>query len=570
MGFGTNGELMDARSKVSFCSGSCHAEHILQVLNSYRRSGTFTDVVLQVDGCEFPCHRATLCASSLFFRTMFSSSSYLENQQPVVQLHGISSTAMDNLLDFMYEGRLKLDEENVESVFQAADRLDVPVLSKACVQFLQERVSHSNCLGLMDFASLYVLEPLQEQCQTLLYQDFQEVLQHDEFLGLPKARVLELLACERLQVSEEVLVTAALRWVHQRPDERKQDLRELLERLRLPLLDPAFFSAVLEADETVQECVELRPLLQEARMYRVFGREVQSERTKPRRCSGWAELIFVIGGCDKNGFSRLSFTEKLNVWSGEWTAAPSLPGYSKSEFATCELQNDIYVSGGQLNSADVWRFMPQISHWVRVRGLSRGRWRHKMTSLCGKLYVVGGYNGRERLSSVERYSPHENSWTSVSDLLLPVSSAAVSSCCGKLYIIGGAVSDHNNTDRVQCYDPVSDRWSYVSSCPFSQRSITAVTLNSCIYVTGGLLEHIYSYTPHTDSWSRAAELPVKLEGCGLTVCDGKVYVVGGRDEHSVALDQIWAFDPVTGKVTEEKPLTRCLSYHGCVTVLQRL
>ncbi|XP_059400525.1 kelch-like protein 35 [Carassius carassius] len=570
MGFGTNGELMDGRSKVSFCSGSCHAEHILQVLNSYRRSGTFTDVVLQVDGCEFPCHRATLCASSLFFRTMFSSSSYLENQQPVVKLQGISSTAMDNLLDFMYEGRLKLDEENVESVFQAADRLDVPVLSKACVQFLQERVCHSNCLGLMDFASLYVLQPLQEQCQTLLYQDFQEVLQHDEFLSLPKARVLELLACERLQVSEEVLVTAALRWVHQRPDERKQDLRELLERLRLPLLDPAFFSAALEADEMVQECVELRPLLQEARMYRVFGREVQSERTKPRRCSGWAEVIFVIGGCDKNGFSRLSFTEKLNVWSGEWTTAPSLPGYSKSEFATCELQNDIYVSGGQLNSADVWRFMPQISHWVRVRGLSRGRWRHKMTSLCGKLYVVGGYNGRERLSSVERYSPHENSWTSVSDLLLPVSSAAVSSCCGKLYIIGGAVSDHNNTDRVQCYDPVSDRWSYVSSCPFSQRSITAVTLNSCIYVTGGLLEHIYSYTPLTDSWSRAAELPVKLEGCGLTVCDGKVYVVGGRDEHSVALDQIWAFDPVTGKVMEEKPLTRCLSYHGCVTVLQRL
>ncbi|KAI2660159.1 Kelch-like protein 24 [Labeo rohita] len=560
MGFGTNGELMDGRSKVSFCSGSCHAEHILQVLNSYRRSGTFTDVVLQVDGCEFPCHRATLCASSLYFRTMFSGP-FQESRQPVVKLQGISSAAMDNLLDFIYEGRLKLDEENVESVFQAADRLDVPVLTKACVQFLQERVSHSNCLGLMDFASLYVLRPLQERCQTLLYQDFQEVLRHDEFLGLPKARVLELLASERLQVSEEVLVTAALRWVHHRLDERRGELKELLERLRLPLLDPAFFTGTLEADELVQDCKELRPLMQEARMYRTYGREVQSERTKPRRCSGWAEMIFVIGGCDKNGFSRLSFTEKLNLTSGEWTSATALPGYSKSEFAACELQNDIYISGGQLNSADVWRFLPQFSHWVRVQGLSRGRWRHKMVSMCGKLYVVGGYNGRERLSSVERYSPHENKWTSVSDLLLPVSSAALSSCCGKLYVIGGAV---------QCYDPVSNKWSYVSSCPFSQRSISAVTLNGSIYVTGGLLEHIYCYTPRTDSWSRAATLPVKLEGCGLTVCDGKVCVVGGRNEQSVAVDQIWAFDPVNGKLTEEKPLTRCLSYHGCVTVLQRL
>ncbi|KAL0183315.1 hypothetical protein M9458_022690, partial [Cirrhinus mrigala] len=282
MGFGTNGELMDGRSKVSFCSGSCHAEHILQVLNAYRRSGTFTDVVLQVDGCEFPCHRATLCASSLYFRTMFNGP-FQESRQPVVKLQGISSAAMDNLLDFIYEGRLKLDEENVESVFQAADRLDVPVLTKACVQFLQERVSHSNCLGLMDFASLYVLRPLQEQCQTMLYQDFQEVLRHDEFLGLPKARVLELLASERLQVSEEVLVTAALRWVHHRPDERRRELKELLERLRLPLLDPAFFTGTLEADDLVQDCKDLRPLLQEARTYRAYGREVQSERTKPRR-----------------------------------------------------------------------------------------------------------------------------------------------------------------------------------------------------------------------------------------------------------------------------------------------
>ncbi|XP_043087708.1 kelch-like protein 35 [Puntigrus tetrazona] len=571
MGFGTNGELMDGRSKVSFCSGSCHAEHILQVLNAYRRSGTFTDVVLQVDGCEFPCHRATLCASSVFFRTMFSSS-FKESTQPTVKLQGISGSAMDSLLDFIYEGRLKLDEENVESIFLAAYQLDIPVLTKTCVQFLQERVSPSNCLGLMDFASLYVyaLQPLQEQCQTLLYQDFQEVLQHKEFLSLPKARVLELLACECLQVTEEVLVTAALRWVHHRPDERKQNLRELLERLRLPLLDLAFFSSTLEVDELVQECVELRPLLQEARLYRAYGREVQSERTRPRRSSGWAEMIFVIGGCDKNGFSRLSFTEKLNVWSGEWTSAAALPGYSKSEFAACELQNDIYVSGGQLNSTDVWRFMPQLNQWVRVHGLSRGRWRHKMTSMCGKLYVVGGYNGRERLSGVERYSPHENSWTSVSELLLPVSSAALSSCGGKLYVIGGAVSEHNNTERVQCYDPVSDRWSFVSSCPFSQRSISAVTLNDCIYVTGGLLDHIYCYRPVTDSWSRAAALPFRLEGCGLTVCEGKVYVVGGRNEDSVAVDQVWALDPVSCELSEEKRLSRCVSYHGCVSVLQRL
>lgn len=282
MGFGTNGELMDSRSKVSLYSDSTHAEQILQILNTYRRSGTFTDIVLQVDGCEFPCHRATLCASSRYFSAMFCGH-FRESGQAVVKLQGISRKTMEHLLNFMYEGKLSLDEENVESVYQAADQLDVPALSAACVGFLEKSVSPANCLGLMDLADSYLLWPLQERCLTLLYNNFEQVFKHKEFLSSRKARVLELLTCEELQVTEEVLVEAALGWVHHQPADRKQDLKELLEQLRLPLLDPAFFTGTLEMDDLVLDCHDCRPLLREARMYHVYGREVSSPRTKPRR-----------------------------------------------------------------------------------------------------------------------------------------------------------------------------------------------------------------------------------------------------------------------------------------------
>ncbi|XP_056592656.1 kelch-like protein 24 isoform X2 [Triplophysa dalaica] len=547
MGFGINSELIDSRSEVILCSGSSHAENILMVLNAYRRSGTFTDVVLWVDGCEFPCHRATLCASSPFFHAMFCGS-FQESKQTEVKLEGISRKAMEHLLDFLYEGKLNLDEEKVESVFLAAHQLEVSALSTACVNLLEKNVSPANCLGFMELADLYSLGPLQDECQNMLIHNFEEVSKHQEFLGSPVARVLELLTCELLQVPEEVRVESALRWVHHRPADRKYNLKELLEQMRLPLLDPAFFTGTLEADELVLDCRDCRPLLHEARMYRVYGREVSSPRTRPR---------------------RLSLMEMLNPITGDWISSVALPGYPKSEFAACELQNHIYISGGQLNSADVWRFMSHINQWVRVRGLCRGRWRHKMVSLQGKLYVVGGFNGCERLSAVECYNPHENTWTSVCDLLLAVSSAAAVTCDGKLYSISGAVSDHANTDKVQCYDPVTNSWTYVTSCPFSQRSLSAVSLHGSIYVTGGLLNELFCYTPSTDVWTSVAVLPIKMEACGLTVCDGKVYVVGGRDESSSAVDHIWDFHPTTGKLTVNNPLPRCLSHHGCVTITQR-
>ena len=63
------------------------------------------------------------------------------------------------------------------------------------------------------------------------------------------------------------------------------------------------------------------------------------------RALGVAEMIVLIGGTNKNSFQRLSFTEKHSPHTKEWTPGASMPGYAKTEFATCELQNDIYISG---------------------------------------------------------------------------------------------------------------------------------------------------------------------------------------------------------------------------------
>ncbi|XP_029527936.1 kelch-like protein 35 [Oncorhynchus nerka] len=576
MGFGSTsepqplpqGDQHPQWKEMSFCEGPRHSEQILQVLNVYRCSGTFTDMVLQVDSSEFPCHRAILSAGSIYFRTMFNGQ-LRESRQQLVRIQGIGASTMETVLNFVYEGKAVLDEANVGSVFGAADMLGVSVLSKACVQFLEERMDHSNCLGIMDFASSYLITPLADKCQTMLYRDFVEVYKHEEFLSLAKERVVELLTSEQLQVDkEEVLVEAVLKWVHHVPAERKGALQELLELVRLPLVDPVFFVNVIESDDLVQDCRECRPLLQEARMYHVLGREVDSVRTRPRKCMGRAEVIVVIGGCDRNGFSRLSFTEKLNPYTKEWVPGATIPGYSKSEFASCELQNEVYVSGGQLNSSDVWKYMPQVDHWVRVASLAKARWRHKMAALLGKLYAVGGFNGLERLSNVECYSVYDNQWRTVAPLLLAVSSAALVGCSGKLYVIGGAVNNDCNTNKVQCYNTEEDQWQYVSSCPFSQRCINATAHNNTIYVVGGLLDQIYSYTPKTDNWSKVVDLPMKLESCGLTVCEGKVYIVGGRDSCASATDQVWAYSPESGKLTDEKPMSRSVSYHGCVTVTQ--
>ncbi|XP_040282394.1 kelch-like protein 35 [Bufo bufo] len=552
------------------CGGACHAKEILQNLNIYRQSGIFTDVVLLIEDQMFPCHRGVLSANSSYFRAMFGGK-LKESNLSVVKIEKISARIMGVLLDFMYGGSPKIEEDNVEDILQASDLLHICSLRDECVKFLDSQLDPSNCVGIMKFADMFSIISLSEKSKKLMLEGFEEVSCHEEFLELTKEELIRYLSNDDLVVSkEETVFEAVMRWVRENKSRGRAALKDLLENVRLPLIDPAYFLEKVEMDKTIQECPECFPLLHEARRYLILGNPLNSLRVRPRRFMNLSEAIVIIGGCDKKGLLKLPFTECYHPKSGQWMTLASMPGYTKSEFAATTLKNNVYISGGHINSSDVWMLSTQLNSWIKVAPLRKGRWRHKMAVLHGEIYAVGGFDGVKRLSSVERYNSFTNAWSPVSPMLEAVSSAAAAVCCmNRLYVIGGAVEDSGNTDKVQCYDPEAEAWTYKTPAPFSQRCINAVELDGLVYVVGGLLSTIFSYNPETDVWSEVASLPGALESCGVAVCGGKMYILGGRDQNGEGTENAFVFDPKTGKVDAEPPLQRCTSYHGCVTILHR-
>lgn len=73
-----------------------------------------------------------------------------------------------------------------------------------------------------------------------------------------------------------------------------------------------------------------------------------------------AEMIVVIGGCDRKGLLKLPFADAYHPESQRWTPLPSLPGYTRSEFASCALRNDIYVSGEGTTEVGASRTPPPL------------------------------------------------------------------------------------------------------------------------------------------------------------------------------------------------------------------
>ncbi|XP_014840284.1 PREDICTED: kelch-like protein 24 [Poecilia mexicana] len=549
-----------------FCSGASHSEGILQVFNEFRDCRLFTDVVISVQGREFPCHRAVLCACSSYFKAMFCND-HRESREMLVEINGIEAKAMEAFLNYVYTGRAKITTENVQFLFETSNLFQITTLRDACAKFLENQLDPCNCVGIQRFADAHALKQLASRCKNYALANFSEVSNHEEFLDLRIEELKDYIGREDLFVSkEEIVFEAVMKWVYHNVDQRRPMLNSLLQHVRLPLLHPNYFVQTVEGDELIQNAPECYQLLHEARRYHVLGNEMMSPRTRPRRSTGYSEVIVVVGGCERVGGFNLPYNDCYDPVTGEWKSLSKLPEFTKSEYAVCALRNDILVSGGRINSRDVWLYNSQLNLWIKVASLVKGRWRHKMGVLLGKVYAVGGYDGQSRLSSVECYDSFSNRWTEVAPLKEAVSSPAVASCSGKLYVIGGGPDDETCSDKVQCYDPNTNAWLLRANIPIAKRCITAVSLNNMIYVCGGLTQNLYCYDPAQDYWILVCQTLAKQESCGMSVANGKVYILGGQGENGEASDAIICFDPATGVLTGDRGMPRPICYHGCVTI----
>ncbi|XP_036621828.1 kelch-like protein 6 isoform X1 [Trichosurus vulpecula] len=543
-------------------------------LENLRLENSLTDVILCVDIQEFSCHRAVLAAASNYFRAMFCND-LKEKYEKKIIIKGVDAETMNILLDYTYTSKALITKQNVQRVLEAASLFQFLRMVDACASFLTEALNPENCVGILRLADTHSLEHLKKQVQSYIIQNFTQILNYDEFLELPVDTLHHTLQSDDLYVTEESQVfEMVMCWVRHKQSERLCLLPRVLEKVRLPLLDPWYFVETVEADPLIRQSPEVFSLLQEARMYHLSGNEIISERTKPRMHEFQSEVFMIIGGCtkDEKFVAEVTCLDPLRRSRLEVAKLPITEQEPESEnkkwveFACVTLKNEVYISGGKETQRDVWKYNSSINKWIQIEYLNFGRWRHKMAVLGGKVYVIGGFDGLQRINNVETYDPFHNCWSEAAPLLIHVSSFAAASHKKKLYVIGGGPNGKLATDKTQCYDASANKWCLKSSMPVEAKCINAVSFRDHIYVVGGAMKALYSYSPLEDSWCLVTQLSQERASCGISPCNNRLYITGGRDEKNEVIATVLCWDTETQKLTEECVLPRGVSHHGSVTI----
>nr|XP_060642150.1 zinc finger and BTB domain-containing protein 7A [Anolis sagrei ordinatus]XP_060642151.1 zinc finger and BTB domain-containing protein 7A [Anolis sagrei ordinatus] len=120
-----------------------HSSDILSSLNEQRNHGLLCDVVILVDGQEFPTHRSVLAACSEYFKKLFTSGLVVD-QQNVYEIDFVTAEALSALLEFAYTATLTVSTSNVGEILDAATLLEIQAVREVCTDLLERKILAKN------------------------------------------------------------------------------------------------------------------------------------------------------------------------------------------------------------------------------------------------------------------------------------------------------------------------------------------------------------------------------------------------------------------------------------------
>lgn len=384
--------------------GHCIAS--FSAINRMRQNVQLCDVTLSVGDEMINCHKVILASVSPYFFAMFNED-MLERNMDVISLHDIDPDSLKRLIDYAYTGEITITEENVQVLLPASSLLQIQSVREACCKFLLRQLHPSNCLGIRSFADAHSCKELHSRSHRFALQNFQSVVGTEEFLLLGFNEVQDLISNSQLNIcSEEKVFSAVLNWVKHDLTERKKFVSELMTHVRLPLVSREFLMECVESEALVREDPQCKELLLEAMKYHLLPEHrstLITQRTLERRPEGMKPYIFAVGGGSL--FAIHNECEAYNSKTNSWLPiAPMLTRRSRA--GATALRKLLYVVGGydgenDLSSAE--RYNPMTNEWQMITPMGTKRSCLGICAFDGLLYVCGGYDGASCLASVERY-----------------------------------------------------------------------------------------------------------------------------------------------------------------------
>lgn len=223
----------------------------------------FVDCTLKVGDRSFPCHRLIMAACSPYFREIFftEDGKEVENTKEVV-LDDVNPSILDMIVQYLYSAEIDLTDDNVQDIIAVANRFQIPSVFTVCVNYLQKKLSLSNCMAIFRMGLVLNCPRLAVAARNYIADRFEFLYKDEEFLKLAPHELFAVIGGDTLNVEKEELVfEAVMAWVRY-DKERVKVLKDAFNCIRFRLLPEKYFKDKVETDELIKADPELQTTIQ--------------------------------------------------------------------------------------------------------------------------------------------------------------------------------------------------------------------------------------------------------------------------------------------------------------------
>ncbi|XP_049315428.1 kelch-like protein 5 isoform X2 [Bactrocera dorsalis] len=495
-------------------------EKLMTKIFNFYDEQTLIDVTFKVSNptALVPAHRLILAAASPYFENLFNGN---QGTNPVIEINDIDSDTFERLITFCYTGQALITVNTVAAMLNAAIVLKLDDAITSSVDYLMTHINEYTLQGAYTLERETQCEVLRQKIIEYETQNFMEISRSDEFLNFDVEKLQRILVSDNLNITrEEDAYDAIQRWYNHDVPARQEQLPLLIACLRLTLSNVNFLmTQILPLPGC--ELLALRAL---SWIREPTARPIINMRfTEPRGISttncGDKTILAV---CSELTPKLLRYYKTENKWQ-EYESIK----FDYQCYGTILKDDNLLFIGGfnigciSYNIVRCWNIRNKT--WYNLQDMVQARRNHCVVELNGKIYAIGGYDGKNVLSSVERYTISVG-WKFVNSLIVGRFDAGAVTFNGKIFIMGGN-NGSGDLKSVECYNPDSNTWTSCADMKICHSSPGVTAHKGHIYVLSR--SGAERYDPQQDTWSQICYLEV---GYGLMTCvslDNKLWAIGG-------------------------------------------
>ncbi|XP_014377675.1 kelch-like protein 38 [Alligator sinensis] len=555
------------------------SSELLRQLNALRQNAMLTDVTLCTDGFEIPCHRNVLASSSPYFKAMFCNN-FKESRQATVDLKGIDSNILYQIILYVYTGEILITADNVLYLFEASSMLQYVKLFEACSLYLQDKLTPDNCLSMSRLSKILNCQNLNMKAKAMALKYFPDVASSEDLKELCAFELIDYLGDDELCGEEEQVFETLMIWIQHDLQARQGYIHDLFRKVRLQYVHPTFLFHFIANDSLIQSSPTCRNILESARrqmfsLYSTSAPDIKPLWHVPRRYS-YQEFLILIGGRKDNQQTTrdvLLYNEKTS----QWLSLAKLP-VRLYKASSVSLHSNIYVLGGRpINdnrspiSDNIYIFSLKLNQWRLVEPMLIPRYSHRSIAYKNYIFSFGGIGeNQEILNSVERYDSIYNTCENMANMPVAVLHPAVAAKEQRIYLFGGEDIMQNPVRLIQVYHVSRNMWFRMETRIVKNVCAPAVVIGDQIIIVGGYTRRIIAYDTKANKFVKCADMKDRRMHHGAAVIKNKLFVTGGRclttDNVIEDSDSMDCYDPETNTWTPKGTLPHKLFDHGCLTL----